>query len=61
MERAIVVGSESVEVVAFTTSLHPNADVDAEKYVAMINQTQRQWSRDMMFPIDRTPDPNLLH
>lgn len=45
-------GSEHVEAVAFTTSLHPNAGVRTNRYAAMTIQTQRQWSKDVMSPID---------
>lgn len=54
-------GSEHGKVVAFTTSLHPNTDVDAEKYAAMTIQRQRQWSREMMFPVGYPPDLSPLH
>jgi hypothetical protein len=38
-------GNERVEVVAFTSSLHPNADVRAKKYADMIIQKQSQWKQ----------------
>lgn len=54
-------GSEHVEVVAFTTSLHPNADVRAEKYAAMAVHTQNQGSKDVLSPVDHIRYQAFLH
>ena len=54
-------GSEHVEFVAYTTSLHPDTKDRAIKHAALTVRTQSPWSRDVMLPVDHIPDQAFLH